>query len=124
MFGSWGRSPDAGESAVAELVEQRYAVRLGPDADRAGAGDMIVFHLDVRLAVEWHAELLAGELHSQRMPGVARNRRIDVLERSATAVLRIVQRHVVLQRVGARNVVVVSVLPAPHQSTGLVLFAG
>src|SRR5712671_3930636 len=48
--------------AVAEIVEQRHAVRLGPHADGAGAGDAVVVHFDVRLAVEDHANSLAREL--------------------------------------------------------------
>src|SRR5258708_35126924 len=50
--------------AVAEIVEQRHAVRLGPHAHRARAGDMAVIHLDGGLAVEDHADVPARELHA------------------------------------------------------------
>src|SRR6266581_4063587 len=110
--------------AVAEVVEQRHAVRLGPDAHRARAGDMAVVHLDIGLAVEHHADLFSGELHPQRVPDVPGHRRVDVLDRVAPSVLRVVEGHVVLERVGARDVIVVAVLPAPHEASGLVLAAG
>src|SRR5438093_10434086 len=67
--------------SVAEIVEQRHAVRLGPHAHRTGAGDAVVVHFDVRLAVEDHANSLARELDPQRLPGVAWHPRIDVMQR-------------------------------------------
>src|SRR5262249_31491746 len=57
------------------------------------------------------------------MPGIARHGRVDVLERVAPAVRGVVERDVVLERVGARDVVVVAVLPAPHHAARLVLAA-
>src|SRR5882762_9379815 len=110
--------------AVAEIVEQRHAVRLGPYADRTRACDVVVVRLDVLPAVQAHAHLLPGEVHAQRMPRVARYRRIDVLDRVAPAVDRVVERHIVLERVGARDVVVVAVLPAPYHPARLVFTAG
>src|SRR5258708_6503495 len=110
--------------AVTEIVEQRHAVRLGPHTDRARSGNVIVLRLDVLLAIQTHAHLPPGEIHAERMPGVAGNGRIDVLDRVAPAVARVVERHVVLERIGARDVVVVAVLPAPYHPARLVLAAG
>ena len=45
--------------AVAEVVERRDAVGLGPHADRARAGNVGVVELDVRLAVERDADARA-----------------------------------------------------------------
>src|SRR5713226_7273746 len=53
--------------AVAEVIKQRHAVRLGPHAHCARAGDVVVVHLDVGLAVEDNADPLARELHAQRV---------------------------------------------------------
>src|SRR5438132_5885284 len=75
-----------GCGAVAEIVEERHAVRLGPHAHGAGSGDALVVHFDVGLAVEDHANSLARELDPQRMPGVAGNRCIHVLDRIAPSV--------------------------------------
>src|SRR5882762_11450399 len=54
--------------AVAEVIKQRHAVRLGPHAHCARAGDVVVVHFDVGLAVEDNADPLARELHAQRVP--------------------------------------------------------
>src|SRR5712691_11613143 len=91
--------------AVAEVIKQRHAVRLGPHAHGAGAGDVVVVHLDVGLAVEDYADPLPRELHAQRVPDVPGNRRIHVFDRVAPSVRRVVERYVVLKRVGARDVV-------------------
>src|SRR5437762_12888286 len=57
------------------------------------------------------------------MPDVSRNRRVDVLDGDAATVCRVVKRDVVFKRVGARHVVIVGVLPAPHHPARLVLSA-
>src|SRR5438552_4136715 len=57
------------------------------------------------------------------MPDVSRNRRVDVLDGDAATVCRVVKRDVVFKRVGARHVVIVAVLPAPHHPARLVLSA-
>src|SRR6267154_4790649 len=99
-------SPEASACpyTVTEIVEQRHAVRLGPHTDCARSDNVVVVRLDVLLAVQAHAHLRPGEIHAQRMPRVARYRRIDVLDGVAPSVRRVIQRHVVLERVGARDV--------------------
>src|SRR5438552_4636436 len=57
------------------------------------------------------------------MPDVSRNRRVDVLDGDAAAVCRVVKRDVVFKRVGARHVIIVAVLPAPHYPARLVLLS-
>src|SRR4051812_17306775 len=106
---------------VAEVVEGRHAVCLRPQADRARAADMDVLQVDVRLAIQRDADLRLRELDAQRMPHVARNRCIHVLKRVAPPVRRVIERDVVLERVGACDVVVVPVFPAPYDSARLVL---
>src|SRR5262252_7985934 len=85
---------------------------------------MRVVHLDILLAVVDHADLCSGEFYAERVPGIAGDGRVDVLERVAPSVRGVVERDVVLERVGARDVVVVAVLPAPHHSARLVFAAG
>src|SRR2546422_3317509 len=63
--------------AVAEVIKQRHAVRLGPHAHRARSSDMAVIGLDVGLAVEDYPDRFSGELHAQRVPDVPRHGRID-----------------------------------------------
>ena len=84
---------------------------------------MPVFLVDIRFAVECDLYLFAGKFYPQRMPDILRHRCVDVLERFAAAVLGVVERDVVLQRVGARNVVIVAILPAPDDAAGLILAA-
>src|SRR5207237_1201669 len=110
--------------AEGEIVERGDAVGLGPHADRAAAGDVVVVHLDIGLAVEGHLDALAAKYDAKRVPLFGGDRRIDVLERLAAAGRGVVERDVVLEGVGARDVVVVAILPAPHHAARLVLASG
>src|SRR5688500_3636947 len=110
--------------AEAEVVERGHAVGLGPKPDRARSLDVLVLNVDVGLAVQRNADARRREFNPQRVPHVPRDRRVDVPDRDAAATLRVVQRDVVLERVGAGNVVVVAVLPAPHHAAGLVFLPG
>src|SRR5215831_6957386 len=85
---------------------------------------MRIFHLDSRPAVVDHADTLSGKFYAERVPGIPGDGRIDVLQRVPPAVRGVVERDVVLERVGARDVVVVAVLPAPHHAARLVFAAG
>ena len=75
------------------------------------------------LAIQQNRNVLVLEFHPQRMPDVGADRRIDVLDRDAAPVRGVVKRHVVLQRVGARDIIVVAVLPAPQHPARLVLLS-
>src|SRR5437763_8169371 len=57
------------------------------------------------------------------MPLVLRHGRIDVLDSVPPSVRRVVERNVVLQRIGACHVVVVAVFPAPYHAACSVLAA-
>src|SRR5213082_3293921 len=54
-------------AAVAEFTEGGHAVRLGPDPDGAGAGDVLVARVDQAAAVERHADAVAGEVDPQHV---------------------------------------------------------
>src|SRR6476659_4407715 len=107
-----------------EIVEQRDAVRLGPYADPPRGCDVRVFDVDVRTSIEGDTHSGPGKRDAQRMPLVPGDRRIDVLDRGPAPSLRVVQRDVVLQCVRARHVILVAVLPSPHEPAGLVFLAG
>src|SRR5438132_9257201 len=79
-------------AAVAEIVEDGDAVGLGPHADRAGAGDVRVFQVDVALAVERHGDAAACELDAQPVPLVLRDRGIDILDGDAAPALAVIER--------------------------------
>jgi hypothetical protein len=108
---------------VSEVVEQDDAVGLGPYADGAGASNVIVVGVDIGLAVQRHADMPAGKLDPQRMPRSAGDRRVDILDGDAPARLRVVERDIVFQRIGARDIVVAAILPAPDDSCRLVFGA-
>src|SRR5262245_16177260 len=82
---------------------------------------MRVLLLDIGLAVQCDPDGRPVELDAQRVPDVARYRRVDVLQGVAAAVRGVMELHMVLERVGAGHVVVVAVLPAPEDAAGLVL---
>jgi hypothetical protein len=104
---------------VREVVERGNAVGFGPDADGTGPCNPLIVDLDVALAVERDPDVLAGELDAERVPLVAGYRGVDILDRVPATILRVVQRDVVLQRIGARNIVVVAVFPTLDNATGL-----
>jgi len=82
-----------------------------------------VLLLDPGLSVEHDLDSRACELHAQRVPRVARDRRVHVLDRIAPAVRRVIQRDVVFERVRPRDVVVVAILAAPDHAARLVLLS-
>src|SRR5436189_5049800 len=84
---------------------------------------MIVAELNVRLAIQQDLDVLAGEFDAQNMPSVRCDRRIDILDRDSSTIGSVIERHVVLKRVGARHVVVYNVLPEPNDSTSLIFLS-
>ena len=110
-------------SAVAEVVEQRHTVGLRPDADLARVGEAVIGRLDDFLAIECHREFVADEIHSHGVPSSWRDFRIYALERDALAFDGVVNRHIVFERVGADDVVIVGVRRAPYDAAGLVFLS-
>jgi hypothetical protein len=82
------------------------------------------FHGNILLAVEHDRDRLAGKLDAQRVPLIAGHWRVDILYGDPPAALRVIERYVVFERVGAGDVVVVGVLEAPYETARLVLAAG
>ena len=82
---------------------------------------MTILLCDILLAIQKHLDVLSGKFYAQRVPLVARNGRINVVDGISTSALGVIERNVVFQRVGSRHVVVVAVLPPPYQPAGLIL---
>src|SRR5438067_1505261 len=114
----------SGRRAVLEVVERGDTVGLRPHADAPSSGDPIVLDVDIGLAAERDANSPSCEVDAQRVPAIFLHRGIDVFDRIASAVLRVIERNVVLERIGARDVIVVAALEAPHDAAGLIFVAG
>src|SRR5439155_11094762 len=110
--------------AVSEVVEQRHAVRFRPHADHSGVGEGVVVPLDGLLPVQRDGEMIAAEAHAQGVPLAGSDLHACSFLFRALAFDRVVDGYVVLQRVGAGDVVVVRVLGAPDNAACLVFFAG
>src|SRR5436309_8450426 len=95
----WGTSSGHSRSK-AEVVERRDAVCLRPYAHRSRACNMRVGELDVALAIERHRDALSVEVHPQDMPAIRHDWRRDILDGVSTPTHRVVERDVVLERVG------------------------
>src|SRR6266850_6289394 len=107
-----------------EVVERDHRVGLGPESELAGRRERGVVLVDDLPAVEKHLDMIADVLHGQLVPRAARDLAIPVAELTAPALDHSVQANVVLERVGARDVVVVCVLEPPDEAAALVHFAG
>src|SRR6266567_4976503 len=105
---------------VGEVIERGNAIRLRPYAHCPRPADVIILLLDIDLAVQSDANAFPGKFHSQRMPLVLRHGRVDILDGVTSSVLRVVERNIVFQRVGSRDVIVFAVFPAPdHAACGI-----
>src|SRR5207244_1141889 len=107
-----------------EVVEVGDRVGLGPQADLAGLGEGLVLGIDDLLAVPVDLEVVPAGLGAQLVPGAAADGPVPACELAALALHHVIQAHVVLQGVGARDVVVVLVPVAKDQTAGLVHLAG
>src|ERR1700682_137026 len=113
-----------GRVTVTEIVKRSHAVRLGPDSNGTWADNVLIVQLDVHVSIQCDLYPLAAEFDAQAVPLILRDRSIDVFDGIPAAVLRVVQRHIVLERVGPGDVVVVAILPAPHQAARGILLSG
>ena len=85
----------------AEIIEQCYAVSLGPNANGTGFFERLISGFDSNLAVKGDREFVAHKIHPQRMPLVGSDFHVNVLKRAAAAVDSMINRQVIFQRVGA-----------------------
>src|SRR5215216_4190272 len=117
--------------AVNELVEQRHTVGLCPQSDSSGVAEGRIFDLEQLFAVVEHAKAVALEVDAEAKPLVGRDRNVDAVstlpavdvERAADAVDGLVQHDVVLERIRARDIVIVGILGTPHDAGRAILRA-
>src|SRR6266480_4047169 len=105
---------------VSEIVELSYTVRLSPDADFASVLKHVVIPLDGFLSIERDCEMIAAEVHTQSVPRSGRHFYIGSFLLCPFAFDRVVNRHVILEGVGARDVVVVRILQSPDNTASLI----
>src|SRR5439155_14538058 len=110
-------------AAVAEIIEQRHAVSFRPYADHARFGESLVAPLNGFLPVQRHDEMIISEIHSQGVPLAGYDFHVSAHLLRPLAFDRVVDGHVVFQRVGACDVIVVAVFGAPDNAARLIFFS-
>src|SRR5206468_5597220 len=108
---------------VCEIVELGDAVGFGPDTDFASVLECVVIPFERFLSVERDCEVIPAEIDTQSVPCAGCDFNIGSLFLGALASDCVVNRHVVFERVGARDVVVVRVLHSPNNTASLILLA-
>src|SRR4051812_44664955 len=84
---------------------------------------MAVLRVDISRSVQDDPDPCSAEFDPQGMPYAGCDRRILVLDCPARSGRRVGKRHVSLERIGTSHIIIVSVFPAPDQSTRLVLLS-
>src|SRR6266540_7145381 len=92
-----------------QRVEVRDGVGLGPDAHLAGIPERVVLGVDDGLSFPEDLQAIPAGLDRERVPGLRSHLAARPLDLSAAPVHHAVQVDVVLERVGARDVVVVGI---------------
>src|SRR2546427_3156474 len=112
--------PPSAERLGTQVIEIGDRIRLGPHTDLPRLRErrvMGVYHL---VPVERHHEVVATRLDAELVPRPTRHLPAPSHDLPPAPVLHVIQVHVVLEGVGARQVVVVLVLIAEHETTRLV----
>src|SRR5438552_18105352 len=110
-------------AAVTEIVEQRHAVRFGPNANHSSSGEGLVVPLDRFLPVEGDSEMIATEIGAQAVPLAGCNFHCGALLLGALAFDRVVNADVVFEGVGASDVIVIRILGPPNHAARLVFLS-
>src|SRR5712692_9934814 len=76
--------------AVTEIVEQHYAIGLRPHTHFSGIRKALISCIDYFVAIERDGELVAFKIHAQRVPHAGCYLGVDVFERHALAVDRVI----------------------------------
>src|SRR3954469_22509412 len=103
-----------------QIVELDDRVRLRPDAELPGILERGIVIIDHFLAVQEHLDVVAHHLHCQVVPYARGHLAVPARELHAAAVHGVVEVDVVLQRVGARDVIIVRVFQPPDDPAALV----
>src|SRR5213592_2948141 len=104
------------ERGRGEIVEQGVRIGFRPHANLTWRSEPCVVNVDQFRAVEVDLDVIAAHIGAQRMPNPRCDGHPHALHLDAPAILHVVPADVVLQRVRAREVIVVLVLVAPHDT--------
>src|SRR5262245_53140212 len=131
LFSSWCRPRETPNCPAVswqrrdgDPVEPCHAVGLGPQRHLAWAGESRVVRAVERLAVVTDREEVALRAQAERVPFVRRDLDVDAGELLAAALHDAIEAHVVLERIGARDVVVVGIGQPYGDAAGAVDLAG
>src|SRR3954469_21697487 len=103
-----------------QSIEARHAVGLGPQRDPAGFGKALVGNAEQSLAVVSDGEPVALGAQAERMPLLRGHFQICAAELFAPAIDHPVEADVILQRIGAGDIVIVGVPQPHHDARGLI----
>src|SRR2546425_1250743 len=107
-----------------EVVEVDDTHGLGPQTELARLRERLVVGVDDLVAIEEYLEAVPVRLDRQVVPDATLHCAVPTGELDALAFHDVIEPDVVLERVGAGDVVVVRVLEAEDESTALVDLAG
>src|SRR5207247_10093936 len=99
-----------------EVVEHSVGVGLGPHTDATGTTERAVVRVDPLRAVPVHLDMVSLELDPQLVPDARCDLPAPIGELDPASVLHVVEADVVLERVGARQIVVVLILVSEHET--------
>src|SRR5207249_6909104 len=99
-----------------EVVEQRVRVRLGPHPDATGTTERTVVRINSLRAVPVHFHMISLVLDAQLVPAARCDFPAPVGELDPASVLHVVEADIILQRIRAREVIVVLILVAEHET--------
>src|SRR6266550_1186487 len=104
------------ERGSSEVVEQGVRIGLCPHTNLARRREPRVVDVDQLVAVEVDLDVIAAHVRAQRVPDPRCDGHMYALHFDAPAILHVVPADVVLERIRAREVIVVLVLVAPHDT--------
>src|SRR5260370_31351939 len=91
--------------AVREIIEQSHAVGLSPNTDLSGILERAVFPINRLLAIERHREMVVLKVYPHGVPYVGSHFHIRTLLFTSPPIDRLIDGHVVFQRVRSIDVV-------------------
>src|SRR6185295_16558283 len=103
-----------------DLIETRHAVGFGPERDPARAREGPVGRGEQRLAVERDGEPLAFGAETEPVPFAGRDLEVRTFELLAPAFEHAVEADVVLERIGAHDIIVVRIAEPDGDAAGLI----
>src|SRR5438876_2920798 len=108
---------------VSEIVEQRHAISLRPEADHSSLCEGFIIPVECFLPIECDREMIAAEIDAQGVPFAGLHLHVRSFLLGALAFDRVVNAYVIFKCVRAGNVVVVGVLGPPDNASRLIVLA-